>query len=1039
MPIFQKSVVNKYIKTLDESAVNQAFEQFTKFYGNLLRRMNIVTLNEENYQEGFLREIFVNVLGYTINPDIDFNLTTEYKNQTDSKKADGAILKNGQAIGVIELKSTKRAFLDSITNQAFNYKHNQSNCRYVITSNFHNLRFYIDNSTENEEFDLFEMADYKVVSTEFKRFYLFLSCESILNDLPAGLKDETKFQEESITDKFYKDYKICKDNIYNSLVNNNKQYDKLIIYKKTQKLLDRILFILFAEDNGLIPPNAISRTVEKWKVIVNEGINISLYSRFQALFTHLNQGFVYPNWGEIPAYNGGLFKYDDILDNSDLIIENKFLEIDSLKLATYDFNSEIDVNILGHIFEHSLNELEELSAQFQGVTIDKTKLKRKKEGVFYTPKFITKYIIEKTIGSYCAIKKEELKLNLADLRTNSEILTNESKELFDKLTTYKNWLFNLKILDPACGSGAFLIEALHFLIHEHKEIDDRICELENKPIRLFDTDKIVLEKNIYGVDINEESVEITKLSLWLNTAKKERKLSDLNNNIKCGNSLINNLEIAGDKTFDWNNEFPDIMQNGGFDIVIGNPPYVRADIDKPDYQAQRRWMETCGQYQTLYEKWDLMVAFYEKSLNLLKPAGFHGFIASNAITTSKYALKLHEHIIEKYCLQSIDYFEDMEVFKKVGVIPVITIIRNKMPELNFKKIIRKKIFEESTETVISFDNYESIVPIKVFKKYYDKIDISVINELLGNICYLSVGMVINADEIYSKGLFAKDDIISFEETKIHTKPFVEGKDLKDYLIERIKFLEWDTDRVPSKLRRKTFPELYIGEKIMRGRVTGAVYDNTGIVCNDGVIVFKRFCDLHDINQLSINSSITKNNSIPRNELEIISEEFELKYILSIINSSFAYWFLNNNRRHRLENYFYPDDFRNLPIPRVDKQQQSLFVDEVDKILLNYSKLKKSEMFIGRIKTHLKIKTITQRLSEFYKYNFNSFIVELNKQNIKLNLKQSDEWEEYFNSYANELKIIFETITESTENLNNMIYNLFNLSIDEITIIQSTTH
>ncbi len=118
MSIFQKSVVNKYLKTLDELAISLAYERFGKFYGDKLRLMNIVTLKEENYQEGFLREIFVNVLGYTINPDINFNLTTEYKNQTDSKKADGAILKNGQAIGVIELKSTKTAFIENITNQA---------------------------------------------------------------------------------------------------------------------------------------------------------------------------------------------------------------------------------------------------------------------------------------------------------------------------------------------------------------------------------------------------------------------------------------------------------------------------------------------------------------------------------------------------------------------------------------------------------------------------------------------------------------------------------------------------------------------------------------------------------------------------------------------------------------------------------------------------------------------------------------------------------------------------------------------------------
>ena len=113
-------------------------------------------LKEENYQEGFLREIFVETLGFTINPDKDYNLTTEYINQKDARKADGAILKDGKAIGVIELKSTKTKNLESIKEQAFGYKNNQPHCKYVITLNFQSLRFYVDNAMEYEEFNLFQ-------------------------------------------------------------------------------------------------------------------------------------------------------------------------------------------------------------------------------------------------------------------------------------------------------------------------------------------------------------------------------------------------------------------------------------------------------------------------------------------------------------------------------------------------------------------------------------------------------------------------------------------------------------------------------------------------------------------------------------------------------------------------------------------------------------------------------------------------------------------------------------------------------------------
>jgi hypothetical protein len=181
-------------------------------------------------------------------------------------------------------------------------------------------------------------------------------------------------------------------------------------------------------------------------------------------------------------------------------------------------------------------------------------------------------------------------------------------------------------------------------------------------------------------------------------------------------------------------------------------------------------------------------------------------------------------------------------------------------------------------------------------------------------------------------------------SKIFSKRYVEGKNIKAYQIEKIRYLEWNTSRVPKKLVRPTFPGLYIGKKILRGRVTKGTYDNTGIVCNDSIIVLKRFIDLQDINERSISVSISKNNiegkgsknsslvSYRRKELEIISKEFSPKYILAVINSEYAMAFLNNFRRHRMKNYFYPDDFRNFPIPRIEPIDQEPFVFITNKIL-----------------------------------------------------------------------------------------------------------
>ena len=453
MPLFQKSVIQKYLQQIDQPELTNSYQKFLKFYGDSERIENIRLLKEENYQEGFLREIFVQVLGYTINPDKNFNLTTEFKNETDSKKADGALLANGNAIGVIELKSTKTPDLESIKEQAFSYKNNHSNCRFVITSNFEKLRFYIDNATEWEEFNLFNL-DFE----RFKILYLFLSKESIFKGITSSLKKDSILHEENVTDKLYKDYSQFKKDIFENLIENNPDIHKLLLFHKSQKLLDRMLFVFFAEDSGLVPPNAISKIIEQWKTFEKLDEPVTLYSRFVKLFKHLDEGHKYQTY-EIPAYNGGLFKTDELLDK--LKIDDSVLEKHSLNLTNYNFSTEVDVNILGHIFEHSISEIEQVAAEIEGTETEKERSRRKKEGIFYTPKYITKYIVENTVGALCEEKKKVLKIDfieneiIENSRTAKGKLTQKAKELLGRLDEYRNYLLSLKILDPACGSGAF--------------------------------------------------------------------------------------------------------------------------------------------------------------------------------------------------------------------------------------------------------------------------------------------------------------------------------------------------------------------------------------------------------------------------------------------------------------------------------------------------------------------------------------------------------------------------------------------------------
>lgn len=692
MSLFQKSVLNKHLNNLDDTKVAHAYTQFQEIY-NLQKIEQIKQLKEEEYQDGFLRDIFVDVLGYVLRPEENHNLQREFKNQSDGKKADGAILKEDKALAIIELKSTITKDLTKVTAQAFNYKNNQPDCKYVITSNFQKLRFYIDYAHEYEEFDLFNLQ-----KDEFKVLYLILHKDNLLTGLPLQIKRETKFHEQDISNKLYKDYSSFKHSLFNNLIKNHPEQDKLILFKKSQKLLDRFLFILFAEDSGLLPPNSISRIIKRFNILKREDAYKPLYDIYQQYFNYMNTGRKgqTPD-GDIPAYNGGLFYPDKFLDS--LKIDDDALIDDLLNLSGYDFNTEVDVNILGHIFEHSLSEIEEITAQIEGTVADKSKSKRKKDGVFYTPKYITQYIVDNTIGALCNEKRIELNIEEIQFdgtyRKKSGALKESGKQLFKTLNEYKQWLLSLKILDPACGSGAFLNQALNFLIEEHKKIDDILEELTGHSLPLFDTDKSILENNLFGVDINEESVEIAQLSLWLRTAKKDRKLSSLNDNIKCGNSLIDDPEVAGDKAFDWNVEFKDIMDNGGFDVVIGNPPYIKEYTNKRAFDGLRK-------HKCYQGKMDIWYLFGVLGIELVKiNTGLIGYIAPNNWVTNSGASNFRNFVLGKAKIIKFVDFGDFKVFKTAGIQTMIYIMKStsntESYELEYSKVLDQKISDEDAQ------------------------------------------------------------------------------------------------------------------------------------------------------------------------------------------------------------------------------------------------------------------------------------------------------------------------------------------------------
>jgi tRNA1(Val) A37 N6-methylase TrmN6 len=1017
MSLFQESIIRKHLGYLDQEVVDKAYLRFKEVY-SANKISNIKVAKEEQYQEGFIKDIFGAVLGYSVFPEQPFNIQTEKKNEADSKKADGAIFQGENVVGVIELKDNKTKNLDAVKDQAFGYKNNHKDCSYVISSNFHKLRFYLDDATDYEEFDL-----YNLDKEAFKRFYLYLRKEGLLDkNIPKLLRQETKFHEENITKSLYKDYTSFKNSFFQNVVKNNPQHDKLLLFKKSQKFLDKVLFVLFAEDKGLVSTNSIVQIVEKWQNLKNDAFDTPkpLYELVALFFNNLFIGKKDQKGGVlIPEFGGEIFAPDEVLDT--LIVDDDVLKDDLLKLSKYDFNTDVDVNILGHIFEHSLSEIEEVEASLKGEVADKTKGKRKKDGVFYTPKYITKYIVENTIGKLCAEKKAELKLDIDiaifEHQKAGGKLNAKGIVLYQTLTQYKDWLLTLKILDPACGSGAFLNQAVNFLVLEHKFVDDIIAELTNTPLRLFDTDIAILENNIYGVDINEESIEIAKLSLWLRTAQQGRKLSNLSNNIKCGNSLIDDPAVAGDKAFNWQNEFPEVFAKGGFDVVIGNPPYV--DIKALDNLIVKDLFKN---YQTAENRINLYSIFIEKGFYILKDKGILSFINPNSIlVNSSYKsirkflindmtriVKLPDAVFEDATVETIIF----EFQKKSNVRNLEAIIYDKSETMSFIDSSRAKSIDKESWKLNEDFNFNIFISDEQLR-LINRIEVD--SKKLGNIADFTLGIT-----PYDKYRGHSEETIKNREfhslTKIdkNYKPLITGENINRYFISNT-----------------------IKEFINYGDWLGAARDER-FFKDDRILVRQ----IVSGNPPRIFAGFT-NEELYFTQIGfgIIPKSINIKYLIGILNSNLIN-FYHKYRFLDLEKVLFQKiliaNCKSLPIKNTPNIYENKIESKVDLIIkLNKELEEHTQKFQRSLERKFALIELSKKLQDWYLLSYADFIKELDKKKIKLSLSEEAEWETYFTSEAKKALELKSHIEKTDKEIDQLVYALYELTEDEINIVEGS--
>ena len=957
--MFQKSLLKNFIKSFDTPNNNDIIKLVTK---------DKFIAEDANGAE------FITLLSKMLNWT---NCIREVKNDTDMKKADGVVYdKDNNPIVIIELKSSDKKISNrDIIAQAFRYKNEKPTCRYVIISNFKQLDIYSDSSDVCFSLDMTQSQSYTT-------FYALLSQSSLERNEIARLKKLSKSQDE-ITKEVYKKYSNFRLKLLNNLMEKNKELSKENIFESANKLLDRFMFILFAEDRGLIPANSIDAVIKQYESSHEWGDDTPLYSYYKKYFHFIDVGNEKVN---IPKYNGNLFKPDGQLEN--LILDDFCLKDDLSHLSAYDFSDDVDVEVLGHIFEQSLNDLEKIKESlFEEHKIVDT---RKKDGVFYTPQFVTHYIINNTIATLCNAKKEELKL------FNEIKDTNKAKEKRrDTLHKYREYLENLKIVDPACGSGAFLTASFRYLLDEHKWIQNELFKYEAGLFDYHDVDKQIIEKNLFGVDINGASVGIAKLSLWLQTAKRDRPLSNLMGNIKSTNSL----------TTDWNELFPEIMANGGFDCVIGNPPYFNIQTLGAKSEVAK---EIQNRFPHIWQdKSDILFYFIAKAIEITKSKV--GFITSNAFLHSAKAVKLRNYILDNAPISKIVNFEKYMVFEDASITSaIIKFDKNKKDSECLAYNFKEKNYEvsEINEIISDIKNYFEVSLKKdmVFSLVEKKI--SAINEKidsshskLDSIFKIGKGMETAADNVFLfkeyPNQFPKEFIKPRVTGKNIKRYFIEGKEtyilyfedienfedlpssIQNHLLENKEFLEnratvKNEGRIWWRYSRPMHKELYKYNKIFCSR---RAFENTFVLdCKNEYLAFSNMTIIFDTNA-----------------------NFDLKYLLALLNSkvlNFRYKSIGKQTGGGSFEYF-PNGVGKLPIPKIPKEKQEPFINLVDTIIESKEK-----------------------------------IVKYNKHFDSLNAVDKIEIKE-------EIEKLESLVNDNIDEIDRLVYGLYGLNGDEIRIVEGS--
>lgn len=981
--------------------------------------------NETSREQQYNHDFFVSILGYRQAPTVP--TTFEPKATTSGKQFPDAILKYADPVhdinnvfGVVELKGAaipldkpqQRAGNMTPVQQAFKYKYQYPTSPFVVVSNFWEFRLYNNNQLVYESWTLDELVDPEGDYINFKTWYVLMRSDNFT--VARGLSKTQELlrfvqtEQEKVGRAFYDDYKTARIKLLRDILKKNPLVDADLAIEKAQTIIDRVVFTCFAEDIGLLPPDILALTV---KDAESSHIDKSVFNAFKRLFTAIDKGSAQL---EIPnGYNGGLFAYDEVIDGLD--VSDDVMRALAKLGERYDFEDELPVNVLGHIFEQSITDLEGIRRQVND-NVDPDDLapdaaahdgQRHREGIYYTPDYIVRYIVDNTVGTYLHEKEREIQAKHKLTGRLGEKGYSERRQ--KAYIEYQFILQDIKVLDLACGSGAFLVYVFDYLRIENQRVADILGDLA-----LHSSDEFVrniLTTNIFGVDLNRESVEISKLSLWLKTAEKDKPLASLDKNIRCGNSLVDNAMFT-DKPFDWADDFADIIATGGFDVVVGNPPYVNAmEMSRNIPEPERRHMR--AGYTTAVGAVDLYIYFFERGIELLKPGGKLGYITPNRWLSVSYGKALRGWLIENARFESILNASDTNVFEDADVYPVVTIVTKEETDEDYK--ITAGRLEEMTAVPLGDDHDSSKLtsmpdnimgfllndklPIteKVFSKSERLLKVGEINatstageadDYAVHISDSGTQKIINTGTI--------DQYTSLWGMRGFTK---KGRSyLKPYL---------DTDKVSDGRK-----QLYESPKIIFAKIAlraEAVYDDLGEYA-----------------------------SIDTNCIHTFSDAYLPEYVLAWVNSrlyNYVFTCLFDGAR-MAGGYlgFSAPNLRVTPIMRIELKDQEPFVKQTSRLSVLYrEKAEADEKFRTLIKTTFGLASWPNANGEWWEIESPEFV-----KNFRKKFKTA-QVEDLMDSHAKHKALITKKVDEImkiSHQIDRAFYKMFNLTRREIALVEA---